>query len=181
MTRWSLFLQTLSLLHHFLGLYCSKAWDGDTNAPSSNFVYDFDVFRFYVRDDWRQVLEHSADGDVTSGSVEELARASARGLEVKVGVRGLCTGVRGGDAADHEVFIHLNSCYYQTESRLFNGATHPFVRVQPSIPLRYTSRGWDFGWAVVRTDGYAQLLLADPYTLDFRRSEAAFAMRWFVR
>ena len=22
MTRWSLFLQTLSLLHHFLGLYC---------------------------------------------------------------------------------------------------------------------------------------------------------------
>ena len=24
MTRWSLFLQTLSLLHHFLGLYCGK-------------------------------------------------------------------------------------------------------------------------------------------------------------
>ena len=23
MTRWSLFLQTLSLLHHFLGLYCA--------------------------------------------------------------------------------------------------------------------------------------------------------------
>ena len=25
MTRWSLFLQTLSLLHHFLGLYCGQA------------------------------------------------------------------------------------------------------------------------------------------------------------
>ena len=25
MTRWSLFLQTLSLLHHFLGLYYGKA------------------------------------------------------------------------------------------------------------------------------------------------------------
>ena len=27
MTRWSLFLQTLSLLHHFLGLYSEIEWD----------------------------------------------------------------------------------------------------------------------------------------------------------
>ena len=26
MTRWSLFLQTLSLLHHFLGLYFEVSW-----------------------------------------------------------------------------------------------------------------------------------------------------------
>ena len=38
MTRWSLFLQTLSLLHHFLGLYfdCCEVieWNGAPNAPS---------------------------------------------------------------------------------------------------------------------------------------------------
>ena len=34
MTRWSLFLQTLSLLHHFLGLYLSRSmyWIG-VGAP----------------------------------------------------------------------------------------------------------------------------------------------------
>src|SRR5688572_22896796 len=32
-------------------------WNDDgTNAPSRNFVYDFEVYRFFVRDDWRPVL-----------------------------------------------------------------------------------------------------------------------------
>ena len=35
MTRWSLFLQTLSLLHHFLGLYFRARWDADNPLSSS--------------------------------------------------------------------------------------------------------------------------------------------------
>lgn len=44
------------------------AWDTGTNAPSSNFTYHFETFRYLVRDDWREVLAHSADGAVTGST-----------------------------------------------------------------------------------------------------------------
>ena len=168
---------TMSKMHHF------DSWDEGTNAPSRNFIYDFDVFRYFVRDEWREVLAHTQDGSVLSGSVDALADAFTAGAEVKVGIRGLCQDLAEdpGGAVDHEVFIQTNSCYYYTESKLFIGATQPLVRVRPAIPLVYVSNGWDFGWAMVRTDGFNSLLLVDPYTLEFRRSQGQYGVRWFVR
>lgn len=163
--------------HHEL-----EGWDGDTNAPSSNFIYDFEVFNYWVRNDWRQVLSHSADGDVISGSIEELEDAFKAGSEVKVGVSALCDGIDAADfSLNHELFIQVGYGYYYTGEKLFIGATHPFVRIKPTIPVRYTSRGWDYGWAMCRTDGKVALSMVDPYTLSFRRSEGRHAIRWFVR
>jgi hypothetical protein len=85
------------------------------------------------------------------------------------------------EALDHEVFIQFHAGYYYTERKLFIGATHPFVRVRPAIPMRYVSGGWDFGWAVVRTHGHVALRLVDPHTLGFRDVERRCALRWFVR
>ncbi len=163
--------------------HLSNSWDAGTNAPSRNFVYDFDVFRYWVRDDWEEVLAHDDEGSVSSGSVDLLADAFSRGAEVKVGIRDLCGDLAEdtGDSPRHEVFIQLNSCYYYTDQKLFIGATHPLVRVRPAIPMAYSSRGWDFGWVVLRTDGHAALRLADPYTLGFRDDEGRYALRWFVR
>jgi hypothetical protein len=61
--------------------------DIDTLSPSQQFAYDFDVYRFHVCDDWREVLSHSEDGTVLSGSAEELVDQFARGRYVKVAVR----------------------------------------------------------------------------------------------
>jgi len=159
-----------------------EGWDGDTNAPSSNFIYDFEVFNYWVRNDWRQVLSHSADGDVISGSIEEMEDAFKAGSEVKVGVSALCDGIDASDSSlNHELFIQVGYGYYYTGEKLFIGATHPFVRIKPAIPVRYTSRGWDYGWAMCRTDGKVALSMVDPYTLSFRRSEGHHAIRWFVR
>lgn len=161
----------------------SDGWDGDTNAPSHNFIYDFDVFRYWVREDWREVLAHGDDGRPSSGSVDALADAFSSGAEVKVGIRDLCRDLAEDpdDSLRHEVFIQLNSCYYYTDRKLFIGATHPIVRVRPAVPMAYRSRGWDFGWVVACTDGHAALRLADPYTLRFRDTEGRHAVRWFVR
>jgi len=165
-------------------------WDSDTNAPSHNFIYDFEVFRYWVRDDWRQVLSNTADGAIVSGTgaivsgtVEELAEAVAEGSEVKVGIRGLCTDLAAEEAPqlEHEVFVQTGSCYYYTDEKLFIAGTHPIVRVRPSIPLAYKTMGWDFGWLICRTDGFAVCRLCDPYTLKFHDTEARYAMRWFVR
>ena len=52
---------------------------------------------------------------------------------------------------------------------------------KPSIPLLYTSAGWDFGWLMVRTDGQVARLLVNPYTLKFERTTRHYALRWFVR
>ena len=158
-------------------------WDTETNAPSHNFTYDFDLYRYWVRDDWREVLAHADDGRVGAGSVDALVEAFSNGAEVKVGIRNLCSGLASdpSDALDHEVFIQLNSCYYYTEQKLFIGSTHPLVRVRPAVPMEYVSKGWDFGWAVVGTDGQGALRLVDPYTLGFHDDDGRYAVRWFVR
>lgn len=154
-------------------------WDARTNAPSSNFVYDFQVYRYLVRDDWEEVLACGADGRPLSGSVAALERAFSQGSEIKVGMRGLCADL--GPGLDHELFVQTHSCYYYTEQRLFIGATQPVVRVAPAMPLRYFSRGWDFGWVLARSDGQVASLLCDPYTLRFERRQQRCALRWFAR
>ncbi|MCX6622261.1 MAG: hypothetical protein NTY38_14575 [Acidobacteria bacterium] len=154
-------------------------WDAATNAPSSNFVYDFDRYRFFVRDDWTQVLAHAASGRVLSGSVDALARAFDGGQDIKVAVRGLCADL--GDGPEHEVLIQTGSNYYYGERKLFISGSHPLVRVRAAVPVRYSSGNWDFGWLMARTDGKLVRRLADPHTLAFRDSETQCAMRWFVR
>jgi len=157
-------------------------WDEQTNAPSSNFIYDFGFYRYCVCDRWEEVLCHEADGTVTSGAIGPLVEAFADGCEVKVAIRGLCADLAAepDNALDHEVFVHLGSCYYRTDSNMFIGAAQPLVRVMPAIPLVYRSRGWDFGWVLPRTDGHVGRWLCDPYTLTFRKSSGQYPIRWFV-
>ncbi|MCY4111276.1 MAG: hypothetical protein OXF96_04975 [Chloroflexi bacterium] len=159
------------------------SWDAETNAPSSTFIYDFEHFDFLVRDDWTEVLAHDAEGAVVHGSEDALGEVCGSGGEVKASIRGLCADLAGpeSDAVDHEVFIQVGSSYYYTEQRLFIGGTHPLPRVRASIPLRYATRAWDFGWLIVRTDGRVIRRLCDPYTLRFHDSESRHAIRWFAR
>jgi hypothetical protein len=159
------------------------SWDTGTNAPSHNFIYDFEVFRYLVRDEWREVLAHTAHGKVTKGSIEELATAFESGCEIKVAIRGLCDDLGGGpgQAINHEVFVQTGPGYYSTERRIFAAGTQPVVRVKPAIPMLYGSGNWDFGWFMPRNDGFVAYWLCDPYTLAFRKAETQHAIRWFVR
>ena len=157
-------------------------WDADTNAPSGNFVYDFEVFKYFVRDCWEEVLHCDANGKTVSGSVDALAAAFSDGCAVKVGISGLCSDLAcEGPCLKHEVFVEMGSCYYYVDPKLFIGGSHPVVRVKPGIPLRYQSGGWDFGWLVLRTDGTVVYRRCDPYTLAFRDDRYRHAIRWFVR
>jgi hypothetical protein len=158
-------------------------WDAGTNAPSSNFIYAFEVFRYFVCDDWQEVLAHDAAGRVQSGSIDLLAGAFEAGAEVKVAIRNLCTDLAAEPTSlvEHEVFIQVGPGYFYSGQKLFIAGSHPLVRVRPGIPMRYMSRGWDFGWLMPRTDGRVAMLLYDPYSLKVRRQAGHFAMRWFVR
>jgi hypothetical protein len=157
-------------------------FDAETDAPSSNFIYDFEYFHFMIRSGWREVLSHTADGSVMTGDVVELADAFSRGAEVKVAIRGLCDDLDddGISPVNHEVFIHVGACYYYSEQRLFMASANPVVRTRPSIPLGYGSCSWDFGWLMPRTDGHVARWLCDPQTLKFHRDSQHYAIRWFV-
>ncbi len=158
-----------------------ESWDAETNAPSSNFIYDFDGFRFLVCDQWRPIYAHDADGTVRDGSLEALGAAAVEGREVKVAISGLCDDLAPeGQALGHEVFTHAGACYYFTGSRLFMVAAQPLIRTRPGTPLGYESRAWDFGWIKPQTDGVVHRWLINPYTLEFHRSRSRHAMRWFV-
>jgi len=162
------------------------SWDAETNAPSSTFIYDFEFFRYFVREGWEEVLAHDAEGRVESGSLDALTEAFADGCEVKVAIQGLCDDLTGDLGSDngaplrHEVFVHLGACYFYTEKKLFMASANPVVRTRPSIPLIYGSQVWDFGWLMPRNDGHLARWLCDPYTLEFRKSKSRHAMRWFV-
>lgn len=158
-------------------------WDVGTNAPSHNFIYDFDHFRFFARGGWREILRHGQDGRVEAGSVDELIEAFSCGMDVKVGIEGLCDDLApvGQPARKHTVFCPTIACYYYTERKLFITASQPVVRVRADVPMEYASKAWDFGWLVARSDGLVSRLLYDPYTLRPERSERHCAMRWFVR
>lgn len=158
-----------------------ESWDAGTLAPSSNFIYDFDAFRYFVCQQWQQVYAHDADGNVVDGSVEALAEAAAEGREVKIAIAGLCDDLAAdGEAMGHEVFVHGGANYYYTEAKYFIVAAHPLIRVRPGIPLRYESRAWNFGWTKPCSDGMVYRWLVDPYTLEYHRSQGRYAMRWFV-
>ena len=158
-------------------------WDADTNALSTNFTYDFEVIRYFVRDDWQQVLSHDANGTVISGSIDDLAEAFLDGCEVKIAVSKLFADLAdpSHDSLEHEVFIQTGWCYYYTEQKLFIAATHPLIRVRPAIPLAYISQGWDFGWLMVRTDGLAKKRMCNPYNLGFADTSQQVSIRWFIK
>ena len=156
--------------------------DVGTNAPSENFVYDFEVYRFLVRPAWREVLHHDANGQIARGSLADLVDAFTSGSAIKVAV----SGIAGGLCSDaqpsiaHEVLVQIGSAYYYTENGLFVAGTHPLIRVRPEVPLRYTSGGWDFGWLLVRSDGRLVYRRYDPYTLETNDEVFQGAVRWFV-
>lgn len=162
----------------------TDAFDADTAGPSRNFVYDMEVYRFFVRDDWEQVLVHDAEGRITEGSFEEIEEAQQAGRELKVGITGLCDDLiteQNGVPHSQEIFSSLGSSFLHTGHRYYEALTHPIVRVTPNIPVKYASRNWDVVWAFVRTDGYAVLRRLDPYTRRFTDRNTRLACRWFVR
>ena len=158
-------------------------WDAQTNAPSNNFIYAFDSYRFIVRDDWEEVFSHTDSGMAVSGSLDRLTEAFREGCEVKVGISGLCDDLKTDESVStpHQMFVQTHSCYHATEQRLFTAGTHPIVRVRPRVPARYETHGWDFGWVMARTDGYIARWMCDPYTLQFHKTDSRAAIRWFVR
>ena len=155
-------------------------YDVGTAGPSRNFIYDMEVYRFFVRDEWEELLAHDAAGRIERGSVDAIEAAQIAGREFKVAIRGLCAELAPG-GPDHEVFSVLGSGFFHTRMRLYDALTHPLVRVAPAVPLEYRSYGWDVAWVHVRTDGEAVVRRLDPYTRRFSDRPARFAMRWFAR
>ena len=170
-----------------------NAWDAETNAPSQNFVYEFDCYRFYANESWRPVLQHSDRGVIHGGSLDELVDAFSSGHAIKMAIGNLCTDLAlnsrvTGDGTDsgpgalkHVVFVQGGSAYYYTRRRLFMMGSHPVVRVRPAIPMQYSSSNWDFGWLFARSDGRVVYRRCDPYTLRFADVEMQCPISWFAR
>ena len=158
-------------------------FDVGTSGPSRNFVYDMETYRYFVRDDWEEVLAHEADGTVTVGSFDQLEAAQVAGREIKVGIRDLATelGDPDGDTVYHEVFTPVGSGFLHVRPRVYAALTHPLVRVAPAEPLHYASSNWDVAWVFVRSDGQATVRRLDPYARRWEDRPARFACRWFAR
>ena len=159
-----------------------ESCDADSNAPSSNFVYEFEYFRYFVHDAWEEVLSHDANGHIDSGSLDALVQAFSEGSELKVAIGDLCSDLISSNDTpiEHEVFVQIGAGYYYTERKQFMASANPVVRTRPTIPLGYGSSCWDFGWVMPRSDGHLARWICNPYTLQFEKSTTKNSMRWFV-
>lgn len=155
-------------------------WDDRTNAPSSNFVYAFEKFRFFTNGCWNEVYAHDAAGRPQRGSLHALVEAFHRGCQIKVGIENLCEDL-GKTSLPHVAFVPCGPGYYHTETRVFYAGSHPMVRVAPAVPMKYRSRNWDCGSLFVRTDGFVEYWKRDPYSLAFSKQAMHLGIRWFVR
>lgn len=157
----------------------TTVFDGGSTGPSRNFVYEMEVYRFFVRDDWQELLAHSAEGTVLSGSLQSLEEAQRVGREIKVGIRNFFGDLGAGP--EHEVFTLVGSGFYHAGPNVYCALTHPLVRVRPAIPLQYGSQNWDVVWAFLRTDGLATVRRLDPHCRVWSDHAGQFALRWFAR
>jgi hypothetical protein len=160
-------------------------FDLGTSGPSRNFVYDMETYRYFVRDDWEEILGHDRDGRVTAGSFDALEAAQMAGREIKVGIQDLAADLTmraaPGSAAAHTVFTPVGSGFLHTGPRLYAALTHPLVRVAAADPLRYGTGNWDVAWVFLRTDGHAVIRSLEPYARTWTDRPARFACRWFAR
>jgi hypothetical protein len=138
-----------------------------------------EIYRFFVRDDWTELLAHEADGRVVSGSFAAVEQAQIAGREIQVGFRDLCADLGAGPP--HEIFSLVGSGFVHTGRKFYEALSHPLVRVAPTVPLHYKSSAWDITWVFARTDGYAVLRTLNPYTRTFEDRETRLACRWFAR
>lgn len=158
-----------------------SCFDRDTNAPSDNFVYAFESFRYFVCDRYRPLCSTSPEGDLLSGDREALWEAVRTGADIKIGISGVCADIDGAKPYDHTIYIRAGFLYHYMDSGVLVAETHPFVRVATDIPLRYATGNWDYCWAIVRTDGLCSLMRMDPHTLKFTElKDRRYALSWFA-
>jgi len=167
--------------------HVKDTWDEGTSCPSSNFTYDFGEYGWWVNASWQEILAHDENGVARRGSLERLQESFRAGADLKVGVTGLCDYLApappsaGADAVAHEIFVTLHSVYNHEDAGFLGGESMPMVRVAPTMPMRYQTDRWDYGWILPRTDGIVHKLIMNPYTREVRQEAGRFAVRWFVR
>ncbi len=156
-----------------------ERFDLGSTGPSRNFIYEMERYRYFIRDDWNEILAHDGEGRVLRGSFAGIERAQEEGRDIKVAFTGLCTDLGAGP--EHEVFSLAGSTYLHTVRKSYATLAHPLVRVAPAVPLKYGSGNWDVAWVFVRTDGYVIQRVLNPYTRKFEDRPGRLACRWFAR
>jgi len=154
--------------------------DEGSSGPSMQFVYEFERYRYWIRDDWELMFAHEADGTVTDGSWRELHDAHQAGKDIKVGLVNLCADL-AGESREHVVFSPAGSSWTHTPTELIETQSHPLVRVAPGKPLGYAGGNWDVAWVFIRSTGEATIRRLDPYTRRFEDRKTRLGCRWYVR
>lgn len=153
-------------------------FDVNTNAPSQNFIYDFEYFKYIVRDDWHEVYAHDENGNPLRGSLEELVNATRAGRDLKAAIRNF-DHKEGNE--DYELFTYLGSTYYSTLSNHLAVNSQPLVAVEPAVPMRYKSGNWHPGNMLLHSNGKVEFWYYDPYFMKYYQKSCQCAIRYFTR
>ena len=160
------------------GAFSQVKWMLDNAVFDDSQAYPYKVYRWFVRDCWRVVYEHDAEGNRVTGGLEELKDLVRNGRSIKVGIRQLF-GLTNDDASGP---AHLS----------FVSSMQPVIRDgQVLSNCDFTLIGsprWPFTWkdglavAMMQpsTSGEIECHWAEPGKLPFRRIVPRRAMQWLV-
>jgi len=140
-------------------------------------------YRWWVRDDWREIYAHDEQGQTIQGSSQDIQRAANDGCALKVGIKDLWSYLMpaGQEAPTHEVFLECSVQFAHIDKNFFGALTTPTFLVQPCKPLQFHGQAFAPGWLLVRTDGRICRQTLDPTTMQWQRSWTKHAIRWFAR
>ena len=159
-------------------------FDLGTSGPSRNFVYDMEAYRFFVRDEWEEILAHDAAGTVTGRLVRGPGGGPGRrprdqGRDSRPGRRARIAGHVAGAARNvHPRRVWLHPC---SSGSLRDTDPPAGPDCRRTFPIRYGSGNWDVAWIFLRTDGQATVRRLDPWTRVWEDRPTRFACRWFAR
>ncbi len=160
------------------GSFSQMKWMLDNATFDETQQYPYGVYRWYVRDCWRVVYEHDAEGNGVAGDPDELKECVRTARSLKVGVRQLFGAQNDNtNGPQHTSFLNIMQPLIENDHV---GANCDFVLSgAPQWPFTWKD-GLALGMVWPWTSGEIVCHFAEPGHLPFRRSRVRRAMQWMV-
>ena len=140
-------------------------------------------YRWWANNDWEEIYAHDEQGHAVHGSWQDIQHAANNGCVLKVGIRNLWEYLTpsGQVSPEHEVFIECGVQFVHIDSQFSGVLTIPTLMLGPCKPLKFVGETFAPGWLLVRTDGRLCRQTLEPSTMQWQRTWARHAIRWFAR
>ena len=160
------------------GTFSHVKWRTDDSRSDESQSCPSGVYRWFIRDRWRLVYEHDADGNRVSGDLEELKENVRQGRSIQVGIRQLFGLAK--DRTDGPAHLSVPTTMQPVISGGHVQSNCELVAIgAPTWPCNW-EEGLHAGVLLPSTSGEIAGFVAEPGQFPLQRILRRRAMQWMV-